>query len=228
LNAREGFPVIHYPKDCGSFPALEKFSVNFDPHVNGTVWKPLADNEEVKIKDDVIVQAIRSNHVPVDEGKSKSLGFKVFQTKTKLKPEIANLPKEKIKELMMGAGKHNLVTEVRTNLITYTGDTPVDDYEKWNNSGILIHEATFLETEEKSNINSRANKHSKLEEVIEMVSHLNVETLILGHFSSRYTAEEVDERIRQLCKKFSIKIPVHRVLPGSVHRNILQENPINN
>ena len=35
LNARAGFPVIHYPKDCGSFPALEEFSKKFDPHIGG-------------------------------------------------------------------------------------------------------------------------------------------------------------------------------------------------
>lgn len=36
LNARDGFPVIHYPKDCGSFPALKDFSKKFDSHVDGT------------------------------------------------------------------------------------------------------------------------------------------------------------------------------------------------
>ncbi len=31
LNARSGFPVIYYPKDCGSFPALKEFTTKFDP-----------------------------------------------------------------------------------------------------------------------------------------------------------------------------------------------------
>jgi ribonuclease Z len=118
LNAREGFPVIHYPKDCRSFPAMAEFSAKFDPHVGGTVWKSLAENEEVKIKDDIIIQAIKSNHVSAAEGIYKSFGFKVFQTKTKLKPEFVNLPQQQIRELMEKRDRSELTTEIKTNLLT--------------------------------------------------------------------------------------------------------------
>ena len=37
------------------------------------------------------------------------------------------------------------------------------------------------------------NKHSQLEEVIKMVAEINVEKLILSHFSTRYSAEEIDD-----------------------------------
>src|ERR1700754_3773644 len=36
LNARPGFPVMHYPKDAGSFPVLEEFSKRFDQQVQRT------------------------------------------------------------------------------------------------------------------------------------------------------------------------------------------------
>ena len=60
-----------------------------------------------------------------------------------------------------------------------------------------------------------------------MVSQLSIETLILGHFSSRYTHEQIDDKIRSLCKEFKISILVFRVLPGQTHRNILGGEPIN-
>ena len=227
LNAREGFPIIHYPANSGSFPAIETFSKKFDPHVYGTIWKAIQANDEIKIKDDLIVLPLRNEHVETVPEIIKSLSYKIFQTKMKLRPEIASLSQDKIKELMANEGKEKLTMEIRTNVLSYSGDTPVDDYEKWNDSKILIHEATFLDAPGATKISIHGNKHSHLEEVIKMVSEINIETLILGHFSSRYSAEQIDEAIRSYCKKYLIRIPVFRILPGQVHKDILKENPVN-
>lgn len=226
LNARLTHPIICYPHHAGSFPAMEQFSKKFDYQLAGQLWIPIKDKAEVIVGKDIVVEAVRNNHIEVAAHITKSLGFKIYNTKTKLKPEIASLPQEQIKKLMMEGDKSALTVEVRTNLLTYSGDTPVDDYERWNNSKVLIHEATFLGGEEDAKLTPHSNKHSTLEEVIRMVAEINVETLILGHFSSRYSAELIDERIRQLCKTYKIKIPVYRVLPGQIHRNILNETPV--
>jgi ribonuclease Z len=112
-------------------------------------------------------------------------------------------------------------------MISYSGDTPVENYETWDGSKILIHEATFLGDDVTGIPESNRNKHSRLEEVMKMVSEINVERLILGHFSSRYSKDQIDARIRFLCSEYKIKIPVNRVLPGMIHRDILKEDPIN-
>lgn len=79
---------------------------------------------------------------------------------------------------------------------------------------MLIHEATFLEKGTIPNTKPNRNQHSYLEEVLEMVASSDVEELILGHFSSRYTHTEILEKVRQGCQKYNLKIPVHCVLPG--------------
>ncbi|MBN9296117.1 MAG: RNAse Z [Filimonas sp.] len=226
LNAREGYPRIHFPYDSGSFPALAAFSQHFDPHVKGTSWHALKDGEQVQVRENLLVQSIRNNHVPAAADVFKSFGYRVIETKQKLKPEFIGLSQEEIRQTIATIGKENLTETFYTNLLTYSGDTPVDDYEKWNNTKILIHEATFLEKSEGDNENTKRNKHSFLPEVLEMVSQLNIETLILGHFSSRYSNEQINEKIQSLCKEFKIKIPVYRLLPGQVHRDILNEVPI--
>lgn len=97
----------------------------------------------------------------------------------------------------------------------------------WDGSEILIHEATFLKDEGDAKIESRINKHSKVDEVLKMVREINVEKLILNHFSSRYSKEEIDLTVRKLIKEFGIRIPVYIVYPGEIKRDILNSQPIN-
>jgi ribonuclease Z len=146
----------------------------------------------------------------------------------KLNPELRKLPAEDIKRIIEEKGKAGTHTEIQTNLISYSGDTPVEDLTRWENSQILIHEATFLrDDDEEKVLGPHSSKHSYLEEVMEMVSGSNIEQLILGHFSSRYSAEQIDSRILELCEKYAINIPVFRVLPGHVGHNILHGQPVN-
>lgn len=226
LNARQGLPVIHYPWDCGSFPALKEFSTQFDPHVKGAIWIPVTDKDKIWIKKDVYVEAIRNNHVSANQHSYKSLGYRVVNVKSKLKPEYLTLPASEIKKAIETLGKEATYTNVETILLSYSGDTPCENFEFWNNSKILIHEATFLGGEEDKNIHTHGNKHSHLEEVIKSVSAINIERLVLGHFSSRYSNEQIDNRITTLCKHYNIKVPVHRLLPGEATKDILSTHPI--
>jgi ribonuclease Z len=227
LNAREGLPIIHYPRDSGSFPAIEQFSKQFDPHVAGTVWKGIREGDQIAVKDDIVVEAIRNGHVPAAAGIAKSLSYKVVQVKTKLRPEFISLPGEEIRKIIQERGKEQTTQEVRTTLLGYSADTPVEDLQRWNHCQVLIHEATFLGGPEDSKIQTHGNKHSTLEEVMEMVSGLTIEQLILGHFSARYSPEQIDQKIISLCEKYAISIPVHRILPGEVVRDVLKQQPLN-
>lgn len=227
LNAREGYPIIYYPENSGSFPALKAFTSAFDPHVTGTQWQPIKALDEIPIKGDFFVQPISNNHVPVAETISKSMSYRVFQTKRKLKSEYADLSGAEVKNLIDQHGRDHLTEEIRTNILSYSGDTPVEDYERWDNCELLIHEATFLGGPGEDLNENQGNRHSTLPEVIKMVSEIKVGKLILSHFSKRYPAGQIDDNIRKLCKEFKIEIPVYRILPGEIHRDILSGNPIN-
>ena len=50
---------------------------------------------------------------------------------------------------------------------------------------------------------------------------------VLGHFSSRYSAEEIDRGIKDLCGKYAIDIPVRRILPGETVSDLLNTPPLN-
>ncbi len=226
LNARAGLPVIYYPKDCGSFPAIKEFSVKFDPHVQGTRWEPIVEGDKTWIKKDIYVEAIRNNHVPANETTHKSFGYRVVQVKSKLSPEYLALPANEIKKAIQTLGKDATHTTIETILLSYSGDTPCENFEYWNNSGVLIHEATFMGGEEDKHIHTHGNKHSNLEDVIRAAAQINIERLVLGHFSSRYSNEQIDTTIVKFCKAYNLKIPVYRVLPGQVVKDVFAQNPI--
>jgi ribonuclease Z len=150
-----------------------------------------------------------------------------MQVKRKLKPELLHLSGVEIKKIADERGKESTTYEVRTSIISYSGDTPVEDYRRWKDTQILIHEATFLTAKGEPALTPHANKHSTLEEVIEMVATTEVQQLILGHFSPRYSNEDIERSIKRLCEKYAVNIPVYCVLPGEVKRDILGSTPIN-
>ena len=194
LNARAGYPKIFYPKDCGTFPALQAFLEKFDPHVTGTEWMPIKEQMTFKIKGTIYVESIRNGHVLTSKERSKSLSYKVVNKKRKLKQEFEKLSGTEIAKISKEKGKEFLTDEIREVLLGYSGDTPVEDYGRWDQTKVLIHESTFLDNS--VGLNTHANKHSTLEEVMKMVSSIKIEKLILSHFSSRYSKEEIDSSIK--------------------------------
>jgi ribonuclease Z len=227
LNGRNGSPIIYYPDACGSFPALQAFTSKFDPHVSAAEWRPIVFGSEHLVGKDLMVEAIRNNHVVAPADISKSLSYRIYRTKRKLKAEYAALSGNEIRDLIAKEGNDFVTNSIRENVLSYSGDTPVEDYERWNNSNILIHEATFLGNDDSLKHATTKNKHSNLYEVMEMLANIQVNKVILSHFSPRYGQVEIDAEIKRLAKHFNIKAPIFRMLPGQVHKDILSEDPIN-
>ncbi|MGH1337422.1 MAG: MBL fold metallo-hydrolase [Aureispira sp.] len=223
MHARpEGFPKIYYPKDARSFEYLKDFSARFAPHSPPTPWYGVDDGQEFAIKPNYIVKSIRNEHIDVPLPVIKSVGYEILEVKRKLKTAFKGLSGLEIKALREKKGNDFITQEQRQSILTYTGDTPVRDYDLWSQANVLIHEATFLEAPAK---NKRGSVHSVLEEVIDMVAQSQVQQLILGHFSMRYSKQEIEQAVQQLCQQYQLHIPVFCVLPGVVARDILSTPP---
>ena len=225
VNARGDMPLVFYPKDSASFQHLETFCRKFDPHVKMPPWTGLVPGDEVLTEDKHVVKAVRNEHVRVPEGITKSLSYQVFSVRRKLKPELQGLPGHKIGEIRRERGEDAVSDEIRINTLSYSGDTPVEKDGRFRESEILIHEATFLESISDGSLHG--NRHSALPDVLKMVADSNIQTLILGHFSSRYPKEEIDAAILKGVQTYGIKIPVFRILPGEISRDILRQQPLN-
>lgn len=213
LNGRDGLTIC-YPKDSGSFLALAKFMESFDPHIKGTFWKPLEAAEVVNIKNDLCVRTIANRHVESEQ--TKSLSYIVERSKKKLRSEFSDLIGNEIARKRQELGDEALFETVTEREIIYSGDTPVENDGRYSNARVLIHESTFLRREELGQGNTERNHHSSLDAVMEMVAESNVEYLILGHFSSRYSVAEIDNAISIEKARCGISIPVAVIYPGRV------------
>jgi ribonuclease Z len=204
LNARPGLR-IYYPRDCSTFPYLDEFTKKFDPHTGGTEWIPVEPDQEIEIKKDIFVRMIRNNHIPAPTHVVKSFSFIVERKKRKLKQEYVGLPGHEIASLKQQLGDA-ITVETREKVLGYSGDTPVENiaagpgiynggFAQWDGTQTLIHEATLLKASDVADFETRGNKHSTLEQVMEAASKIDLEKLVLGHFSSRYSAKEIDAAI---------------------------------
>ncbi len=226
LNARDGFPKIYYPKDSGSFPYMADFATKFDPHVSGTIWQPIEYGQIVHLNKAIRVRSFRNEHMPFPAEMVKTMGFHLERIKRKLKPDFIGLSGKEIASLRKEKGEDAITEEVVENILSYSGDSPVATDGRFDNTNILIHEATFLRIDESVIDHERANKHSTLEGVLKMVKDTNVQKLILGHFSSRYSIEEIDSEIKRLVAFYGIEIPVFWIPPGVCVRDILESEQL--
>lgn len=220
LNANKDNLKIYYPKDCGSFPALNQFLNKFDPHISHTHWIPLTPNEKVQISKGIYVQAILNTHVQAADGQFKSLSYRILEERKKLKSEYLSLSGTEIVKLKSSLTEDKLYQiEVKVPLY-FSADCPVENFEYWNDAEILIHESTFIGLDEDANIKTHGNKHSNLKELLNAVAKSNVKNLVIGHFSCRYKSHEIEVQVSELTKHFNINIPVHLVLPGQIIKNL--------
>lgn len=227
LNARPDFPIIYYPKDSGSFPALANFTKTFDPHVGQAKWLGIDNSKAIPISPQLQVLPIVNGHIETDENTFKSFSFLVQQTKRKLKEEFAHLPGKEIGLLRKEKGEDAITNLITKNVFGYSGDTPVGDFSHWQNTETLIHECTFLRKEDmESKTHKKHNKHSVLSDVMDMAAQLQLKQLILGHFSSRYKKEEITQVIAEACEQHQIPFPVYCIFPGVFEKDVLKSTPV--
>lgn len=127
-----------------------------------------------------------------------SVGYLIWEKRNKLKEEYIGLPGDKIRDLRLGGTE--VTKEIRTPLVAYTGDTSpagLDQTPDVYRAKILITEMSFiLAKHRKDKIHKFGHMH--LDDILERASKFQNEHVIVGHFSTRYSTEQV---MKVLAKK---------------------------
>ena len=224
LNLRGGAGdfVAVFPEGSGSARALANFLTAFDSRSTAHVkWQPLGIREDLPIEPERhFLRGFETEHYPPAEtGRARSLGYQIVRHVDKLKPEFRDLPQAELDALRAEHGRSYLTETLEDVLFSITGDTVPLDPAKFRGSRALIHEATFMDVDERAEMCSRGHPHTCFEEALEAARAAEIGILGLYHISRRYDDDRILARVRELCRKMAIRFPVCVALPGRVYED---------
>ncbi len=150
----------------------------------------LDQHEEIQIKNNLFLRAIRMDHtVP-------ATGYAVIERRTKLKDEFRDLPQSRLMELKREGT--DITRELRLPMVTYLGDTLPGPHlfcDEVLKTRILITECTFFEKEHKER--AAIGKHVHIDDLVELMPHLECEAIVLTHITRRTNLAQVHEEINR-------------------------------
>jgi len=151
---------------------------------------PLEHEQQVKIKNNTSIRGFHTEHT------SPSMGYCVLEHRTKLKPEYAELPQEKLKELKDRG--EEITRQLGIPLIAYLGDTMAGPHlvrEDVRKARIIITECTFFEPGHRSRAN--IGKHLHADDIAEWLRVAECEAMVLVHVSRRTHLGEARAQLAQ-------------------------------
>jgi len=110
-----------------------------------------------------------------------ALGYRVVETRKRLKAEFASLPQADIEAAAKQGTRNGLLEDVAHVLFAHSGDAMPIDPALVMNADLLVHDATFLKEPDR-----REPIHATTEEALDVARRAGVQTLVLYHLSIRY------------------------------------------
>ncbi len=225
IAARTGRPLTYYyPKDSGSFPALRAFIEAFDPNLPKAQWVAVEAGQRISIGSNHFVHVGENDHIAVAgrgaAGLVKSLDFRVVESRRQLKPEFAGVAGSELGRLRAEFGPEHITNPVDRGIFGFSGDTPVFDPARWNDTELLVHEATFIAPD------AGDRGHCELGAVMRAAACLPLKGLVLGHFSNRYDAPFIRAAIAREAQSAAIGFPVYGVMPMQTVHDVLAQEPV--
>lgn len=145
--------------------------------------------ERIPLRHDLEVEVTRGSHrVPC-------VGYLFCELRRKLRRDLAGKPGEEIARLRESGAE--VTEEVRTPLLAYPGDCDAGIFEaapEIFRARILLIECTFLRPGEEEK--AKRYRHLHLSDVAAHAGEFANESVVLTHFSAKYSREEIEERVR--------------------------------
>lgn len=151
----------------------------------------LEPEQELEIKPNVFLRAFATEHTAC------SAGYCVVERRSKLRPEYADLPQEKLRELKQRGVE--ITRTLQVPLVAYLGDTAPGPHlvrEDVRRARVVICECTFFEPDHRQR--ARIGMHMHAADVAEWLRVLECEALVLTHVSRRTNLSYARKELAQL------------------------------
>ena len=140
-------------------------------------WIAATPGTSVPLGKNKQLEAIRVRHT----ANEVALGYRVVETRKRLKAEFASLPQSDIEAAAKQGTRDDLLEDVPHVLFAHSGDAMPIDPALVMNADLLVHDATFLKEPDR-----REPIHATTEEALDVAKRAGVKTLVLYHLSIRY------------------------------------------
>ncbi|MCA9100957.1 MAG: metal-dependent hydrolase [Planctomycetales bacterium] len=152
---------------------------------------PIAAGDEIELSRELVVTVSATKHtVP-------SLGFVVWERRSKLKAEYRDLSGDQIRDIRLGGGV--VTDEIRIPRIGYLGDSSppgLDACPDMYQAEVLIMEITFVSPRHRPKQTHKFG-HIHLDDVVARAHRFNNELIIASHFSTRYHDQQVQHYVQK-------------------------------
>lgn len=181
--------TVIYPAGSAGIDAVKTAITGLWSRVTFPVsWIPITPGSTFPLTKNRVLESFSVTHVPPDP----ALGYRVLETRRRLKPEYAALPAEEIERRARHHGRDELLEEFRHVLFAHSGDAMPIATDLARDADILVHDATFLGTNER-----REQIHATSEEALQVARAAGARLLVLHHLSVRYDRATALPRLRE-------------------------------
>ncbi len=170
--------TVYYPEQSRGVQGVrELLGISYAGVVFPVTWTALAPGAIVPLGKTRSLHAFAVRHTAGEP----ALGYKVVETRRRLKPEFAALTQAEVEARARQGRRDELVEEVPHVAFAHSGDAMPIDPALVAGADVLVHDATFLHEPDR-----REPIHATTEEALEVGRAAGVKTLVLNHLSIRY------------------------------------------
>ena len=177
-GANEKAWTVVYPAGSSGVEATRQLIADMWRGVSFPIgWVAVTGGQRHPIDSTRSLEAFAVTHVPPEP----AMGYRVVEERRRLKPEFASLPAADIERLARSHGRDDLMERFEHVVFAHSGDAMPIDPAVVRGADVLVHDATFLGTDER-----RAPIHATTGEALGVAREARVATLVLNHLSIRY------------------------------------------
>lgn len=181
--------IVCHPKIAGPLERMMKTWVDLEQQATPYEIIPLSPGEDFPLKGNLVLRAFATDHT------SPSLAFAVVEKRSKLKPEYADCPQERIRELKKDGVDITSIIEIP--VIAITGDTsycPTLECDEFVNAQTLLTECTFFAPEHYDR--ARMGRHLHFSDLKKLLEVWKAKHVVVTHISRRtslaFARQEID------------------------------------
>lgn len=170
--------TVYYPDQSRGVQGVrELLGISYAGVVFPVTWTALTAGAIVPLGKTRSLHAFAVRHTAAEP----ALGYKVVETRRRLKPEFAALTQAEVEASARQGRRDELLEDVAHVTFAHSGDAMPIDPALVAGADLLVHDATFL-----SEPDRREPIHATTEEALDVARAAAVKTLVLYHLSIRY------------------------------------------